>query len=677
MPQRQLFFRSFVLTFALLICTTATLHAKTLFVSPLGDDSNAATAEHPLQTISAAAAMAKPGDTVLVQPGVYRERVAPRRSGEPGKPITYRAAPGGRVIVKGSEVWRPNWTRHEEGVYSAKPDDALFDDRSPEYVDNHNPFKVQLASTPWNRNGKPEHLRRKEGDNRIGKCDPRVAYTCGQIFVNGVLYLEAPLQEELKPESWFYDADAEQIFVHFGESDPSDQEVEITTRRRIFAPTERGLGHIVVEGFVFEHCGNQYPTNFWNTDANAQKGAIGTEAGHHWIIRNNLVRYAKTFAIDAGNVDRHSSHRDVRGNIIEKNYIVDNGSAGILSNGSNGLVIRNNVILRNNRLRFLGVKRWEQAGVKCHHFTDGLIERNYIADNYDTCGVWLDNQFMNCRVTRNVIHRNGHAGIFLEMSDYDYDQLLVDNNIIIGNRRNAVYIHDASGATFVHNLLAGTEDTPGYGQAVFIRQTTQRTRSYHHSFFSNLIISNARNIDVNYPAARSGPQRFNHNIYGVDPNERAFTINPKSDSPSPWSQEQFRDLVLTDLRLEPQHLKWDASERDARLTFERWRQFWKKHGVDNDAASVLDDASYAKFDPATQEVVVSVSVQPANVGAAENAQVKAEFFGRNAGADDSVETIPGPFQNLVKGENRMKVWNGLPILAEGRLPSPQWNDNRH
>ena len=91
---------------------------------------------------------------------------------------------------------------------------------------------------------------------------------------------------------------SERVYVHVDGLDPTQQEVELTTRRRLFAPAERGLGHIVVEGFIFEHCGNQYPTNFWDTDTNAQKGAVGTEAGHHWVIRRNVVRYAKSFAID-------------------------------------------------------------------------------------------------------------------------------------------------------------------------------------------------------------------------------------------------------------------------------------------------------------------------------------------------------------------------------------------
>ena len=44
-----------------------------------GDGSTA----QPFRGIQAAAALAQPGDTVRVRPGIYRERVMPPRGGEP------------------------------------------------------------------------------------------------------------------------------------------------------------------------------------------------------------------------------------------------------------------------------------------------------------------------------------------------------------------------------------------------------------------------------------------------------------------------------------------------------------------------------------------------------------------------------------------------------------------
>ena len=49
------------------------------------------TKDHPFLTISAAAKVAKPGDEVLVMPGVYREYVDPANAGTEDARITYRS----------------------------------------------------------------------------------------------------------------------------------------------------------------------------------------------------------------------------------------------------------------------------------------------------------------------------------------------------------------------------------------------------------------------------------------------------------------------------------------------------------------------------------------------------------------------------------------------------------
>jgi parallel beta-helix repeat protein len=553
------------------------------------------------------------------------------------------------VILKGSEVWRPEWRKESAGVYSAHPDDSLFDDRSSQYVDHYNPLKVELASTPWNRAGKREVFRGFGGD-------PRLTYTCGQVFVDDKPLCEVPFRSELKPATWFYDAENERVLVHFGERDPTKCQVELTTRRRIFAPEKRGIGYIVVEGFVFEHCGNQYPTNFWENNANAQRGAVGTEAGHHWVIRHNVIRYAKTFALDVGRVDGRGGANSANGNLVEENYVIDNGSAGIMACGSQDLVIRDNVILRNNRLHFLGKKRWEQAGIKCHWFKDGLIQGNYIAHNYDTYGIWLDNQFPDSRITGNVIRDNGRAGIFLEMSDYGFDRLLVDGNFIFDNHENAVYIHDASGATFVNNLLANTRDTEGYGQAVYIHQATTRTRSSHHSCFGNLLIGNAHNIDVDYPGYRGGVQRFDYNLYDVSPEAKTFVINSDSDSPAPWSSDEFRALVLNDLGSD-RNLSVNLEQPGkAGLTFDAWKMFWRRHDESNDRHSRCAEGNSVTYEPSTHRLTIELKADPPRIPESGNA------------ATGSI------LSSLERGQNKLTIWEGLPILGPGELPPAEWTE---
>ena len=83
------------------------------YVAVNGDDGNDGSAAAPFKTISAAAAIAQPGDTVTVHEGIYREWINPPRGGESdAKRIVYQAAPGEQVVVTGAEVvtGRKRWS---------------------------------------------------------------------------------------------------------------------------------------------------------------------------------------------------------------------------------------------------------------------------------------------------------------------------------------------------------------------------------------------------------------------------------------------------------------------------------------------------------------------------------------------------------------------------------------
>lgn len=77
---------------------------RTLHVAAEGDDNNdglsPATA---FRTLTHAAAKVMPGDVVLVGDGVYRELVRMRATGDEGRPITFRSAPGAKVVLHGGD----------------------------------------------------------------------------------------------------------------------------------------------------------------------------------------------------------------------------------------------------------------------------------------------------------------------------------------------------------------------------------------------------------------------------------------------------------------------------------------------------------------------------------------------------------------------------------------------
>ena len=82
-------------------------------------------ASRAYRTIQSAAAVAQPGDVVLIDPGVYREWVKPANAGTKDAPITYRAREKGRTVITGADVVT-GWTKRADGLWEVKlPYDAF------------------------------------------------------------------------------------------------------------------------------------------------------------------------------------------------------------------------------------------------------------------------------------------------------------------------------------------------------------------------------------------------------------------------------------------------------------------------------------------------------------------------------------------------------------------------
>ncbi|HEY2387122.1 MAG TPA: DUF1565 domain-containing protein [Candidatus Binatia bacterium] len=91
----------------------ATVIAATTYeVSTSGSDTNTGKAGSPLRTIQKAANLVAPGDTVLVDPGTYNERISITRSGSAAAPIVFKSAnPSGQpVVIDGTGTAGSNFT---------------------------------------------------------------------------------------------------------------------------------------------------------------------------------------------------------------------------------------------------------------------------------------------------------------------------------------------------------------------------------------------------------------------------------------------------------------------------------------------------------------------------------------------------------------------------------------
>ncbi len=151
------------------LCVAGGLQAKELFVAKTGNDTNTGSAKNPLLTIQQAANVAQSGDTITVREGIYRERVNPPRGGTSNEQrIVYQAAPGEKVVIKGSELLK-DWAKAENDTWKAVIPNSFFGD--------FNPYCDLIAGDWFNDRGRKHHT--------------------GAIYLNGDWLMEAASFEEV------------------------------------------------------------------------------------------------------------------------------------------------------------------------------------------------------------------------------------------------------------------------------------------------------------------------------------------------------------------------------------------------------------------------------------------------------------------------------------------------
>ena len=176
------------------------------------------TAESPFRTIGEAAALAQPGDTVLIGEGVYREWVSPPRGGSSDTHrIRYCAAEGCRPVVTGAEPLT-GWTLWQKDVWRATADNAVFG--------GYNPYADEIYGDWFDGLGQVHHT--------------------GEVFAAGQALDEAASLEALleqrsgKAREWFAEVHSGHtvFYARFGGADPNELGIEISVRPFCFFPEQ-------------------------------------------------------------------------------------------------------------------------------------------------------------------------------------------------------------------------------------------------------------------------------------------------------------------------------------------------------------------------------------------------------------------------------------------------------
>ncbi len=433
---------------ALILCSSVS--ARIWHVSPSGSDTNDGSAAAPVRTISKAAFYAIAGDTVLISEGVYRERVSPANTGfNDRRRVTYMAAPGEEVWLKGSEVVA-GWKRESKksNVWVAEIPNSLFGD--------FNPFAIEVYGD-WLLEGKGLHL--------------------GEVYIDGEILQEYLEEGDVATTqmSWFASVgDAvTTVKANFGDADPSAAMVEVNVRPTCFFPQTTGISYITVKGLKIAQAATQ-----WSPPTGEQVGIIGPNWSKGWVIEDCEIMQSKCVGVCIGK-DRSSGHNfsslykgtdhskmgftreieaifkayelgwtydNIGSHLIQNNKIHDCNQAGIVGHlGCAFSVIRGNEIYNINVDTPIGGH--ETGGIKFHGGIDVIIEGNVITNTRR--GIWIDWQAQGMHVRNNVLEDNISEDVFVEVT---HGPTLVYNNIMLSDR---ALLLRAQGTAFFNNIIGG------------------------------------------------------------------------------------------------------------------------------------------------------------------------------------------------------------------------------
>ena len=488
-----------------------------LHVAKTGSDVADGSETSPFLTINRAATVAQPGDTVVVHAGEYREWVQPQRGGlSDRRRITYQAAAGEHVVIKGSEPVT-GWTPAGGTVWTVTVPNSLFG--------SFNPFAEEI-----------------DGDWIVYPEQASARKHLGDVYLNGLSFYEVvsladvsdpPLRTEVlddwtrtpdpvrNPQQtcyvWYAEVGPEEttVWANFQGADPNEELAEINVRRSVFYPIEHHLDYITVRGFEMAQAACP-----WTPPTADQPGLIGPNWAKGWIIEDNVIHDAKCSAVSLGK-EASTGHNDatLRGDkpgyqyqlesvfsarqigwdrehigshVVRRNTIFDCGQNGIV--GHLGCVFST---IEDNHIYNIAVKRefygYEIGGIKLHAAIDVVIRHNRIHDC--SLGTWLDWQTQGTRISRNLYYNN-KRDLFVEVSHGPY---LVEHNIFASPASVELF---SQGGAFVNNLVCGT---------VSLVPVLERPTPYHRPHSTQV---------AGYAAIYGGDDRYIGNVFlGGDPGQ--------------------------------------------------------------------------------------------------------------------------------------------------------------
>ena len=370
----------------------------------------------------------KPGDQVIIREGIYRENVKITVSGEKGRPITFAAAAGERVVLKGSEIVRGPWKKLAgspgvkepypnafSGVWKVKLGEEFFkDDRFPGcYRDKSRRWVSQV----FVQDDKP---LQRIGPDPIYKNEPYLKFT---TVGRG--------RADLIQDSFYFDAADQTLYIKIA-GHPGWFCIEVGVRG--FILTAEKVHDVVLRGLEMRH--NRQPGGQWSM--------VGVGNCQRVVLEDCRIYLSDFAGLGVG------SCKDC---VVRRCDLSYNGDTGLGMGQCEDCVIEDCTLLFNNYRRFHA--GWHAGGMKCIPGNRRCtIRRCEAAYNVESDGIWFDSENAEIRILDNVSHHNGACGIFFEINKGGG---IIADNLVYANRGRGIYISGSQKTWIVHNTVAGNQ----------------------------------------------------------------------------------------------------------------------------------------------------------------------------------------------------------------------------
>ncbi|NPA35427.1 MAG: right-handed parallel beta-helix repeat-containing protein [Chlorobi bacterium] len=488
-----------IIAFLLLSCTD---NVRVLHVSPSGSDKNDGNLYFPLQTVSKAIEVSKPGQTICIHDGVYREKVLIPEGKNGIKLVAYKNE---KPVLKGSDVIK-DWEKKGDvwfSVVKIKPQQVM--------VDGDNP--LQQIGYP-------------NDDFRDVQNYPRYEFPVGKNI------------NDMAPGRFFWVSDT--LFIMLNDKDdPRKHQIEVSVREYVINVE---ADSVLIKGLTIRHS---------NSNTYSEQGAA-VSLGNHSVIEDCDVQWCDFGGISMG-------YRK-KGSKVIRCVVSHNGATGINASATEDFLIKDCKANYNNCRNFYA--QWHAGGFKGASSAWGTIENSEFAYNTGA-GIWFDYCYERAKyrtngpkpinVKNNYIHNNSpatnsnqNAALMIEVSE----MANLINNVIINNGLRAVYISASWDVNVLNNTICGN-----YGYcAIDVAGMPRKGQKLENVIVANNIISentaqydihivkengdDIRNIscDYNLIFRKNGKVSLWHSTDG-----RGGWKGPVYDKPDDWKKNTLFD----------------------------------------------------------------------------------------------------------------------------------------